>query len=112
MSLFVQDNCADVYLHFSFPYLALNLFESMPIDNEASQTTKKEEGISISFYFDLVPVKHYHFAIKGRLCPYCQTAPYCTAETVQYWRPSAQSRQCHRGSYSNLCIHLPTISGK
>lgn len=47
MSLFVQDNCADVYLYFSFPYLVLNLFESMPIYNEASQTTKKEENISI-----------------------------------------------------------------
>lgn len=51
--------------------------------------------------------KHYHFTIKGRLRPYCRSAEYRTTETT-----SAQSSQCHRGSYSNLYIHLPTISGK
>lgn len=106
MRLFVLDNCADVYLPFSSPYLALNwLFESAP-------RPTREENIFSWFFFFLLLKKHFHFTITGALWLYCQTAVYCMAETVQYCRPSARSSQCYRDSYSNLCIHLPTISGK
>lgn len=56
MRLFVLDNCADVYLSFSSPYLALHwLFECAP-------RPKREKNILMLFF--LLRKKHFHFTIK------------------------------------------------